>query len=412
MLNCYQFHLQSFYGNNLWLILAGNAKGLPCFYYPGRKPAALQALKEMGVFTRRYGLLLEKLRPAPKRVAFLVPFENVTFRIEHGFEMAYSFLNLLLAKIDVEPVSPEELDAVSIMNYEAVVLAHTKWLKADTVKLLEDYLSAGGNVILDSVTTAAIPVKGAVQLDFPLAVGGATIREYGRIEAIDKVRAAILPVSSPVVDCDNPLVAVRRALLPDGTPAVWLVHNYSQDEYARLRAGRDSNPEAARALEASLGYRQETVTATVLREDDGRIPFDLVDRQVLDCKRADGMMHIDVAMSKWEGKLLLFLPALPDQLELTGIPDETVPGLPVNIGVYVRDSSNALFDAPVPLQLSVRDPDGRENREYSRRLLAENGSVRHSFSFATNDRRGHWTIEVENQLTGAKISRQIRCRPH
>jgi hypothetical protein len=400
MPDCYQMHLESFYRNNLWLMLAGGAQGLPYFCYDARKPEAISAMSAFGARVQRYGLLLGALRPVQKKVALLVPFENVTYRIENGYEMAYPFMNLLLAKIDAEPVSPEELDAASIRRYEAVVLAHTQFLKAGTVKLLEEYIAGGGTVVVDSETP--IPITGAKTLDFPLALGGAWIAHYGHTDRIARVRAALLPYSAPVVDCADPFVAVRRAALPDGTPGVWLVHNYTQDEYAALRAGKDGESAACRALEDKLGYRKDIITTTITRADDGRIPVDVFSGRVLDATRADGNMTVTLDIAKWEGRLLLFLPALPGRLRLSGLPATVKPGLPMRLVVDVRDKAGAAITTPLPLQLTVRDPQGNVSREYSRRLLTEGGSARQAFAFAVNDVPGTWTLEVEDVLTGVK----------
>ena len=406
MPDCYMVHLGSYYHNNFWLMMAGGARGLPYFRYQERKPEAMEALKEFGAKSRRYGLMLEQLRPDRKQVAMLVPFENVTYRIEHGYEMAYPFMNLLLAKVDVEPVSPEELDAASIRNYEAVVVAQTKWLKAGTVRLLEDYIASGGKVVLDSVSAAAIPVKGAIKLDSPL--GQTSTDGYGQADSIARVREALRPICVPPVDCDSPFVSIRRAALPDSTPGAWLVHNYTQAEYAKLRAGKDADPAAAKALETQLGFRRETISTTLTRKDDGRIPFDVFGGRILESTRSNGLMTVNVGIPKWEGMLIVFLSALPAQLEWGSVPSETKPGAPVRVSVKVRDAAGALVTTPLPLCLTVRDPRGNESRDYARRLLTDRGSAAYSFAFAANDKRGEWTLEIEELLTKIKTTRKVR----
>ena len=402
MPDCYQLHFESFYRNSFWLMMAGGAQGLAYFHYPERLPEPMHALKEFGAISRRYGLLLEKLRPAPKKVAMLAPFENVTYRTENGYGLAFAFMNLLLAKVDAEPVSPEELDAKNIHNYEAVVLAQTKWLKAGTVRLLEDYIAGGGKVVLDSITAEAIPIKGALALDFPFGEEGVT--KYANAEAIARVRQAILPIAKPPVDCDQPFVTVRRVALPDGTPGVWVVSNHTQDEYAQLKAAMKATPDEARALEARLGYGKEIVTTTLTRVDDGRIPFDVFGGRVLDAIRADGRMTLKLEIPKWEGKLVVFLSSLPTQIKLEGV-SVANPGEPVRLGIQVCDAAGTAIATPLPLRLTVRDPQGNENREYARRLVTESGSATHSFAFASNDLRGQWTLQVEDVLTGVKATR-------
>ncbi len=157
MPDCYRFELDSYHRNSLWLMFAGGARGISYFNYDHRKEGAMTALKDFGARSHRYGLLLERLRPSPKDVALLVPFEAVTYRLETSHEMAFPFLNLLMAKADVEPVSPEELDVNSIRRYQTVILPQIRWLRAGTARLLEDYIAGGGKVLMDPITAASIP---------------------------------------------------------------------------------------------------------------------------------------------------------------------------------------------------------------------------------------------------------------
>ncbi|NQU40770.1 MAG: hypothetical protein HQ523_12520 [Lentisphaerae bacterium] len=401
----YHFHYESFYRNNLWLLFAGGAQGIPYFTDGNDMPEALSAMRGFGAWSKRFGLLLEALRPLPKRVAMLVPFENVTIHIPNGYMMAYSYMDFLLAKTDVEPVSPEELNAINIKAYEAVILTQTKWLKAGTAALLEDYIAGGGTVVVDSATAAAIPIAGATMREaLPVYSGSGT---YGQADRIAAVREALLPLAPPVVDCDDPFVMVRRAALPDGTPGVWLVHNYTKDELGRLKRSKQAAPDEARALEDELGYRQDVVTTTLTREDDGRIPFDVFGGRALDAVRMDGKMTVALEISKWDGMLIVFLPALPATLEVVGVPKTVTPGIEISLGVYVRDSEATVLTTPLPLQLTLRDPEGHTSREYARRLLTEDGSVTHSLTFAVNDLRGEWVLEVEDVLTGVTVEQAV-----
>jgi hypothetical protein len=400
MPDCYRFELDSYHRNSLWLMFAGGAQGISYFNYDHRKQGAMPALKDFGARSHRYGLLLEQLRPAPKDVALLVPFETITYRLETAHELALPFMTLLMAKADVEPVSPEELDAISIRRYRAVMLAQTRWLRAGTVRLLEDYIAGGGRVLVDAITAASIPIKGATPVEWELG-------KYADPDSIAQVRAGMAGIAPPALDCADPLMAVRRVATADGTPGAWLVHNYTPTEFARLKAGSESAPDAARALETELGYRQDTVTTTLTRPDDGRLAFDVFGGRLLETTRTGGVMTVTLTMPKWEGMLVLFPERLPAQLEFSGTPGETRPGLPVNINAMVRDASGASVNVPTPLQLTVRSPEGQPNREYARRLLASDGAAAHTIRFALNDQRGPWTLELEDVLTGSRATHSL-----
>jgi hypothetical protein len=317
-------------------------------------------------------------------------------------------MNMLMAKADVEPVSPHGLDAAGLDKYELVVLAQTLWLKQSTVKMLEDYINRGGKVAMDQLTSQVISIRGATNLD--VSLGETHNGGYAQPNAIAQVRQALHPLVPPVIDCADPLVTVRRAALDDGTPAAWFVHNYSQAEFDKLRAGKDSLPDAARALEDSLGYRRDIVETTFTRADDGRVPFDVFGGKPLPVTRENGVMTVRLTMAKWDGVLVLFLPFVPEQVTLTTLAEQATPGVPLSLQAQLRSAKGDVLTTPSPLKLTVRDPKGQVSREYSRRLMTRDGIVDHHVTFAVNDLPGAWTLEVQDVLTGQKASTVVQLK--
>jgi len=400
--DAYRFEHDSYYRNSLWLMFAGGVHSICYFNYDHRKEGAMPVLKDFGAKSRRYGLLLERLRPAQKEIGLLVPFEAITYRLETAHELAYPFMNLLMAKADVEPVSPDELNANNIRRYRALVLAQIRWLRAGTVRMLEDYIAGGGKVLMDPITAASISIKGATAMNWEW------VASYGNHETIAKVRTDLASITPPVMDCTEPLMTVQRVAMKDGTPGAWLVHNYTTDEFMRMKAAAEFTAEAGRAIENELGYGKDMVTTTLTRPDDGRLAFDVFGGRLLDTTRSNGVMTVSLTVPKWEGMLVLFPERLPAQLEFTGTPAESKPGLPFVITARVRDANGVLVKMPTALQLNVRDPQGQVSREYSHRLLASDGDVAHTIQFAVNDLRGQWTLELEDVLTGSRATHSLR----
>ena len=177
---------RAYFRHIVWQMLSGGATGMEYFQSEQRVPAADDAMRFLGGLSERYGRLLGAIHPAPKTIGLLVPFEQVTYHLESGFELAYPYMELLQAQADIEPVSPEELTPQSIHRYKALILAHTNWLREGTVTLLADYIAAGGKVLLDASTAPEIDIPGATRL--PIAIGGTWYDAYGNSERIAATR--------------------------------------------------------------------------------------------------------------------------------------------------------------------------------------------------------------------------------
>jgi hypothetical protein len=405
MPDCYAMgDFESYYRHNGWLCLAGGATDLEYFIYDHRTEAGVKAMSFFGGLSNRYGRLLAEVKPARKKVGFFIPFENIVYRIEHCYEMAYPFMDMLQAKVDVEPVCAEELSAQSIRRYEAIVLAKTTWLRKSSVDLLADYIKAGGKVILGKNVAKEIDIPGAVRLD--VEIGGGWINEYGKPERIEAVRKALEPYTKPVVECDDPYVVVRR-FQADGMPSIWLTHTQTGEEYFTLwqiskkRIEGDLNEKAA-----EYGYGKEMIAAKIRLADNGSIPIDVFAGKPLPVKRENGRMEIAITLPKWEGMLVAFLPEQPKAIELSA-PKEVRPGQEVKLDAFVM-GGNGTVDAPFPLHLKVTDPSGKQSREYTCRLLARNGQATHKFIFARNDVPGMWKLEMEDPTSSLTADLEVK----
>ena len=64
---------------------------------------------------------------------------------------------------------------------------------------------------------------------------------------------------------------------------------------------------------------------------------------------------------------------------------------------------------PVPLKLTVRQPDG-EISVYTRSLLARGGLAKVMLPLAVNDPSGEWQLEIRNLATGERITKTLRVQ--
>jgi hypothetical protein len=390
---------RSYYRHNGWLMLAGGAKGLAYFIYDTMNGAGADGLSWLGGLAQRYGLLLAELEPVRKPVAMLVPFENVTYRIEKGFEMAYPYMALLQAQADVEPVSPEELTAVSLRAYAAVVLADVQWLRQGTAALLGAYIRDGGKVLMDPLTAKRIPIPGAIVLDARLS--DLSMTDYANREETARLRTALDAQVTSVASSDSPAVVIRRCEAAS-TSYLWVIHTHSQEEFQDVRKNRQEA-----TAESRLGYGTEQVPVRLSVASDERLAFDVFGGRELPVTRRAGRLEIALELPKWEGMLIALLRDLPGE-PLLNLPESLKRGRTLSLDCITRDRQGRPFSGLLPLELTVTGPDGQANREYSRRLLAHNGRVAHDLTFAGNDPAGEWTLAVTETLTGRRVVRRLR----
>jgi hypothetical protein len=393
MPDCYINNLKAYHRNNGWLMLAGGATGMEYFRHSqNTTPEGMASMFFFGTLSQKYGKLLGKLKPVPKKVGMLIPLENITFKIPKCIEMAYPFMEMLQAKVDVQPVCPEELNAENIRNYEGIILPNVLWLKKGTAKLLEDYIKAGGKVIEDKETAKYIDIPGAVKLDY--LIGGRNIKDYGHAKNIKRTRESLEQYFKPWVTCDDPFVILRR-FEADNTQFLYAVHTHTSEEYLALKAKPENE------VAEKLGYDKDIISTVVTAADNGTIPYDVFTGKALPVERKEGKMLITVSMPKWEGTLIDFLPAVPETIEVKKL-ETAKPGVAIKLVFFVKDKDQKIIKSIFPLNLKVSEPDGKESVEYSRRLLAENGAAIYQFEFAVNDKAGIWEFELTEPITGLK----------
>ncbi len=402
----YEGTTPALYNHFGWLMLAGGATGMNYFCSDEKNPGSVEAMSMFGKLADKYGLLLAAVKPVRKKVGFLIPFEQITYKVTSCFEMAYPYMDMLMAHVDVEPVSPEELTRENIGGYEAIVVARTNWLKQSAADLLADFARNGGTVIVDSESAKGITIPGATHLAVPL--GGTSIGEYGKIDKLKHLKETLGIHVKPVVECDNPFIVFRRCA-GDNMKALWVNHVMTDKEYTDLRAITSTKLDEKNI--AGMKYGKEEVAAMVSVPDDGTIPFDVFSGKALVVERKDGKMSFNVSVPKWDGKLLAFLPELPAGIAVDA-PPKARPGIAAPLSIVVKGTSGTVKTL-VPLQITVRDPKGKPSVEYSRRILAKDGIAGCKFTFAVNDIPGIWTVEVQDVMTGVKngVKLELAARP-
>lgn len=373
-----------------WLMLAGGATGIEYFNDDSMTPGGIMAMTKFGRLSKEYGMLLGKLVPARKNVGLLVPFEQLVYKPSSAYEFVYPFMGLLQANVDVEPVSPDELDATNIHEYEAILVMQTQWLKASTAALLAAYAQNGGKLILDAPSAQYLDIPGAIVLSLP--TGDAAKNQGPTVPQIAQIKDAITDIVTPPIDGDDPDVTLRR-FEAFGTPYVYVNHQMTNVEYATYRQSNFQDD----TLADRLGYGQNVISTRLVRSNDRRIPFDVFAHRPLPVEVHHGRMQFVVSIPQWQGRLVAFLPELPRRIQSI-LPRKTLPGARNTVRIRVLGRHGGI-DTLFPLHVTVTDPRGRTSKEYSQRLLARHGTASFTIQFAKNDLPGRWTLAVRDAMT-------------
>ena len=407
------------------LLLAAGNKGIVYFIYSWMEPEGRKELGELGERLRKYGPLLYRLQPAPKRVGLLVPFSQACFEPVHPLNMVYVFANLVQAHVDAEPVAEEELGA---STHRVIALSGVRHLSAGAAGALTRFTKRGGVVLLDR--DCKVPVPGARRLDVSLGQGtdrkGLNVRRHGLASRIDAVRNALTPVVAPQIDSPEHTTVVRPFVSSDGTRYVYAVHVDSNEEYVFWRKnlyeprvfGREP-PEPKERIEAFLrehGMRHHVKeTDLTVRFDarllpDGAQVVDVFSGTVLPVRPAgQNRRAVRVRARRFGGRLLALLPAPVGGIDVV-VPQGFQRGATGRICVQVNDSRKNPARGVYPLHVCARDPGGRLDPEISGYYAADRGRLTVSFSPAMNARAGTWTLDVRELLSGRRAQRTLRVR--
>ena len=168
---------KSYHWNNFYLLLAAGVDGLSYFIdQEGWVTPEFWEVAEnkLGPVAEKFGSLFVHLKPEKYKVGLLSSFTTASYNNYYPLDDGIcAYNNLIMAHVDVETVSEEELLAGRLGQYDAIVMSNVDWLRNDLFELL-----SGGktNIILDQ--NSEIPLQGSqvTKLNFNFAEGICTAR--------------------------------------------------------------------------------------------------------------------------------------------------------------------------------------------------------------------------------------------
>ncbi len=129
--------------------------------------------------------------------------------------------------------------------------------------------------------------------------------------------------------------------------------------------------------------------------------YDLLQHREVTMRVADGITDIDLQLEPGGGRLLMMTDSAIDAVTLTG-PAEAQRKGTSTLNISIIDESGTPLDAVIPVEVTVRDPDGRRE-EHSGYYGAANGTLSITLDHAPNDTMGMWTVKVKELASGKSI---------
>ncbi|MBI4028273.1 MAG: hypothetical protein HY360_25025 [Verrucomicrobia bacterium] len=421
----YTIEETTYYKNTFYLTLAGGVQGLHYYAYSEMKPQGQQVLaQEASRIVRRLGPVLCRLKPATRRVGLYLSVAHQAFEWDYPLRAIYAYANLLGAHIDVEPTCREELFEPEIHRYDAIVLWNTDWLTESEVDGFKAYMKRGGTVLQDAGCEAVIP--GAQRLDFDLAmgktqktqshpndtlIGRPSLQDYLVPESVQTTAESALSQFKSAVEPDSPSVIVRT-FEATGVRYAWLVNIHDAEEYAyissRTRAGlKVADPARAQQevidfLKARGVYDKPLACPVKLPPKTGTV-YDL---------SQGGRLPVDggkctVKMDRLGGTLVGIYPSAVQEVRLIVHTRKPEPGKAVLYEVRVMGADGRLMRGLVPLEIELKDGDGKVQEEFSATEAAEGGRLLGDFIPAKNSPKGKWLLTIKELLSGKTAKAEI-----
>ncbi len=136
--------------------------------------------------------------------------------------------------------------------------------------------------------------------------------------------------------------------------------------------------------------------------------YDLVNRKEVKTQNSNGQLQFDVSLDGGEGNLFLVTDQPAGNLQINSAPT-AARGQKLPVTIQLNDNTGQPLQAVVPLEVTIRDPQGRV-AEQSGYYGAADGKLILTLDIAANDVIGPWQIEVVERLRGQKSTQNFRVQ--
>ncbi|NLF29882.1 MAG: hypothetical protein GX591_03225 [Planctomycetes bacterium] len=147
-------------------------------------------------------------------------------------------------------------------------------------------------------------------------------------------------------------------------------------------------------------------TTDVLLNRPAGFVYDLVNHRPIDCEKSGKGLRVPIRLGPCDGTLLMVAERPIGTVRLAG-PASVARGAQATLTVEVCDKAGVPVEAVVPVELTIRDPDGRAC-EFSGAYAAIDGRVKVVLDIAPNDLAGMWEAEAVELASGLRAAAAIR----
>jgi hypothetical protein len=333
------------------------------------------------------GPALIRVPDAKSDVAFLESFAAEMFARRGTYGWGHGWAGdayhvLLYAKLQPEIVFDETITQRGLDDFRVLVMCDCDVLTQSVAQRVKAFQERGGLVVGDERLAPAITP------DILLPV-------YTRTKRADEDKAALQQLAAGLreqldarytryVDTQSPEVIPRLRRYRD-TDYVFVVNDRREfGDYV----GRHG-------LVMENGLPSDTLL-TVGRESG--FVYDLVEHRQVAVRHEGGKLLWNVQLGPCDGRVLMISPQAIDRVKIAA-PSTAPRGETVELAFSVVDAEDRPLAAVVPLEITIRDPQGRV-AEFSGYHAAVDGVAKLTLDIAPNDPAGTWQVEARELASG------------
>jgi hypothetical protein len=328
-------------------------------------------------------------------VAFLESFASEMFarRGTYGWGGSWAgdaYHVLLYAHLQPEIVFDETIAERGLEGFRVLVLADCDVLTETVAAKIADFQRRGGIIVGDERLCPAI--KPDIHLT-----------SYRRTGRADRDKAELLGLASQLrndlkghyrrdAETTNPEVVPYRRRY-GSTDYLFLVND--RREYGRYVGQHGIVMENGLPSEANV----------TVRRGQGFV-YDLVEHRPVATMGRNGELQFPARLGPCEGCIYMICSQAIDRVTIEA-PDSAKRSATVRCRITVTDVHGVRPDAVVPLEVSIRDADGRRS-EFSGNYAAVGGELEIQLDIAPNDLPGFWQIEARELAAGHRATHHFR----
>ncbi len=328
-------------------------------------------------------------------VAFLESFASQMFahRGTYGWGKSWiadAFLVTLYAHLQPDIVYDETITDGGLDGYRVLVMTHCDVLTESVANKVKAFQKRGGIVVADKHLAPAVTPDIRIE---PLARSGkAKADKQALLARAADLRKQLHEKYTRYADTTAPeMIPYRRRYA--GTDYVFLVND--RREFGNYVGHH------GKVMEIGL----QTTGVVHLRRKTGHV-YDLVTHQHVPAAEKAGELHVNRTLGPCDGTLLMVTPQPIGRLKLD-VPKEARRGTSVECRVDVLTSDGTPIAAVVPVEVRIRDPEGRE-AEFSGFYGAKDGKVGIRLDIAPNDLCGTWQVDARDLASGRRATAYFR----